>query len=98
MLISAGNDSKLVAQVNQDRQRLLRELVDQVPKLELKVLSSAFLDKGEVIYINPLGLENKKSLRAAEDGFTYFGCKKSIKKQLRQNARVILNHIKLNIK
>jgi hypothetical protein len=30
--------------------------------------------------INAIGLENNKSHRKADDGFTYFGCKKSIKK------------------
>lgn len=30
--------------------------------------------------INTLGLEDGVSLRKANDGFTYFGCKKSIKK------------------
>jgi hypothetical protein len=30
--------------------------------------------------INALGLEDEVSLRKASDGFTYFGCKKSIKK------------------
>jgi hypothetical protein len=31
--------------------------------------------------INALGLENGISLRKVFDGFTYFGCKKSIKNQ-----------------
>jgi len=44
------------------------------------VLSSAFLEKGEILIINPLGLDGGKSLRTIQDGFTYFGCKKSIKK------------------
>jgi hypothetical protein len=43
-------------------------------------LSSAYLEKGEVLTINALGLENGMSLRQAGDGYTYFGCKKSIKK------------------
>jgi hypothetical protein len=43
-------------------------------------LSSAFLEKGEVLVINATGLDNDKSFRKANDGFTYFGCKKSIKK------------------
>jgi hypothetical protein len=30
--------------------------------------------------INALGLEDDMTLRKAYDGFTYFGCKKSIKK------------------
>jgi hypothetical protein len=46
----------------------------------LRVLSSAYLEKGEVIVINALGLEAGVSLRRAYDGFTYFGCKKSIKR------------------
>ena len=44
------------------------------------MLSSAFLEKGEIISINPVGLEGDRSLRKAFDGFSYFGCKKSIKK------------------
>jgi len=46
-------------------------------------LSSAYLEKGLIININTLGLE-ENSLRKVEDGFTYFGCKKSIKKVNRQ--------------
>jgi hypothetical protein len=43
-------------------------------------LSSAYLEKGETLIISTLGLEGEKSLRKTNDGFTYFGCKKSIKK------------------
>ena len=43
-------------------------------------MSSAFLEKGETLIINALGLEGGKSFRNAEDGFTYFGCKKGIYK------------------
>lgn len=43
-------------------------------------MSSAFLEKGEMLLINAIGLENERSLRKGFDGFTYFGCKKSIKK------------------
>jgi hypothetical protein len=38
------------------------------------------LEKGEILTINALGLENGIALRQASDGYTYFGCKKSIKK------------------
>jgi hypothetical protein len=38
------------------------------------------LEKGEILTINALGLENGIALRQAADGYTYFGCKKSIKK------------------
>lgn len=42
------------------------------------MLSSAFLDKGQVLQINPLGLTGElKPFREAYDGITYFGCKKS---------------------
>lgn len=44
------------------------------------MLSSAYLEKGEILVINAMGLEDDKSFRKANDGFTYFGCKKSIKK------------------
>lgn len=50
------------------------------------MLSSAYLEKGEVLIINALGLEEDKSLRKAGDGFTYFGCKKSIKKSTGQRS------------
>ena len=43
------------------------------------MLSSAYLEKGEILHINALGLDQGLSLRKAQDGFTYFGCKKSIK-------------------
>jgi len=47
-------------------------------KLHLRVLSSAFLDKGTVLQMNALGLVGDHSpLRQAYDGITYFGCKKS---------------------
>jgi hypothetical protein len=46
-----------------------------------QVLSSAYLEKGEILMINALGLEDDVSLRETpQDGFTYFGCKKSINK------------------
>lgn len=78
------------AMKQEDRVQKLREVASSAPKLELrvtkfyfllaKVLSSAFLEKGEVLVINALGLEGDKSKREAHDGFTYFGCKKSIKR------------------
>jgi hypothetical protein len=43
-------------------------------------LSSAFLEKGETLIIDPLGLVGGRSKRKDQDGFTYFGCKGSIKK------------------
>lgn len=43
-------------------------------------MSSAFLEKGETLILNTLGLEGERSFRKAFDGFTYFGCKKAIKK------------------
>ncbi|CDW75623.1 UNKNOWN [Stylonychia lemnae] len=64
----------------QNRIDRLSMLVGKAPRLELKVLSSAFLEKGEVLYLNPLGLEENRSLRKVSDGFTYFGCKKAIRK------------------
>ena len=59
-------------------------MVDSSPRLELKVISSAFLEKGDIVVINALGLENFESKRGNLDGFTYFGCKKSIKKLVKQ--------------
>jgi len=49
------------------------------------VLSSAYLEKGEVLLINSLGLDDGKSKRKIFDGFTYFGCKKSIKKMVKSS-------------
>ena len=47
-------------------------------KLHLRVLSSAFLDKGTILQMNALGLAgDNQPLRQAYDGITYFGCKKS---------------------
>lgn len=46
-------------------------------------MSSASLEKGEVLIINTMGLELNKSERKALDGFTYFGCKKSVKKPIK---------------
>lgn len=58
----------------------------KLSNIDLQVLSSAFLEKGEILLINPLGLEGDLSFRKAYDGFTYFGCKKSIKKSIRNQA------------
>jgi hypothetical protein len=44
--------------------------------------------------INALGLEECMSLRKANDGFTYFGCKKSIKKLTTSKAGSTKVHFK----
>ena len=67
---------------NENRLERLHQAAKSGPRLELKVLSSAFLEKGETLILNPLGLENEKSHRKAYDGFTYFGCKKSVVKAM----------------
>ena len=62
--IFASDEKKLqfkAALKKEDRLVRLKEVVDFSPKLELKVLSSAFLEKGEVLVIKALGLENMKS-------------------------------------
>jgi len=64
----------------ENRIEVLKKIAVKGPRLELKVLSSAFLEKGEIININPIGLEGDRSLRKTYDGFTYFGCKKINKK------------------
>jgi hypothetical protein len=46
------------------------------------VLSSAFIEKGTVISINELGLANQQPHRQAFDGVTYFGCKKTITREV----------------
>lgn len=45
------------------------------------MLSSAFLQKGQVITINEHGLSSQEPLRRAYDGITYFGCKRTLPKQ-----------------
>jgi hypothetical protein len=47
-------------------------------RLHLRVISSAFLEKGHIIEINEKGLSNQQPFRQAFDGITYFGCKKSL--------------------
>jgi hypothetical protein len=84
------------AMKQEDRAQKLREVLGSAPRLELrvtkfyltckKVLSSAFLEKGEVLTINVLGLEGDKAKRQAFDGFTYFGCKKSIKRGTKSSS------------
>ena len=61
------------------------------PKLYLQIMSSATLQKGDVIKIDALGLFSHKSPRTqistrntereqdTRDGFVYFGSKKSVK-------------------
>jgi hypothetical protein len=56
----------------------LQQIAGQAPRLQLEVISSAFMDKGGKLYINAMGLEGDVSQRDAKDGYTYFGCKKSI--------------------
>ncbi len=46
------------------------------------MLSSAFLQKGQVISINEHGLASQEPLRKAFDGVTYFGCKKTLPKKV----------------
>jgi len=46
------------------------------------VLSSAFIEKGTLISINELGLLNQQPHRQAFDGVTYFGCKKTITREM----------------
>ena len=48
-------------------------MVDEAPKLHLKVLSSGKL-KNHVLKINAQGLES--SMRPHKDGYVFFGCKK----------------------
>lgn len=64
----------------ENRIEKLKKIKNKAPILELKVLSSAYLEKGETLLISSLGLEGDKSMRKTNDGFTYFGCKKSIQK------------------
>ena len=45
-----------------------------------KVVSSATLQKNMKIVINAQGLANFPALRGAQDGYTFFGRKKNIKK------------------
>jgi len=47
----------------------------------VQVLSSSFLQKGQVITINEHGLASQEPLRRAYDGVTYFGCKRTLAKQ-----------------
>ena len=54
--------------------KLLKEAVQYAPVMRLKVINSGNLPKGTVLVINALGVEN--SLRNAQNGVTYFGCKK----------------------
>ncbi len=61
----------------------LKKVALNAPRLELTVVSSATLDKGQKIIIGPLGLEGEnQSYREGgqSDGITYFGRKKSVKK------------------
>jgi len=46
------------------------------------VLSSAFIEKGTIITINELGLANQQPHRQAFDGVTYFGCKKTVTREV----------------
>ena len=76
--------------VDHSRIKELARVVDSSPKLMLKVLSSGSL-KGQVFKINAQGLEN--SQRAANDGFVYFGCKKSKSKLGNGGKGAIVNDI-----
>ena len=45
------------------------------------MLSSAILEKGQVISLNEHGLTNVEPHRKAYDGVTYFGCKKTLPRE-----------------
>jgi len=60
----------------EDRISLLRKIAPRSPKLELKVVSSAYLAKGALLSIDACGVEGSR--RGQKDGFTYFGCKKNV--------------------
>lgn len=64
---------------NKDYIHQLQEVANKAPRIELTILSSASLAKESIIQINALGLMNGQSLRSAQDGYTFFGCKKNIK-------------------
>ena len=66
----------------------------------MTVQISTTLEKGTPIVINSLGLESHKSLRDQQDGFVYFGCKKSIKNENNDHydeaqAKEVVNDFKL---
>lgn len=58
-------------------------------------MSSAYLEKGEVLTVNALGLEGGITKRAVQDGYTYFGCKKSVKRLTKENTSSPQHQFKL---
>lgn len=71
-----------------DYKEQCKMLSRSAPKLTLtvsyqgnrQILSSATLQKGQQIILNAMGIESEESKRQDPDGYTYFGCKKNIRK------------------
>lgn len=69
----------------------ISKVASQAKRLELTVLSSATLEKGQRIVIGPQGLEGENSSSrdgGQLDGVTYFGRKKSIKKVVNDPSQI----------
>lgn len=62
-----------------EKLKSLDDVVETAPRLEITVLSSANLNKGDAFIINAKGLESETPHRQAYDGVTYFGRKKNVK-------------------
>lgn len=91
--MASGEQNRLGQNVMQAHHSQLREAkrverATNKPKklLNLRVLSSAFLQKGQVIQLNEHGLASQEPLRRAYDGITYFGCKRTLPKKRGANC------------
>ncbi|CDW73785.1 UNKNOWN [Stylonychia lemnae] len=78
------------SEYNFTRVRELAKIVDQAPKLNIKVLSSGPL-KGHILKINAQGLESSE--RSQKDGFVYFGSKKRSGKRDQYKSEIINDFI-----
>ena len=50
----------------------IKKVFSKSPKLNIEILNSMLLKKGEIIQLDPLGMI-KNSLRNERDGYTFFG-------------------------
>lgn len=72
------------------RIRQLANIVDHMPQLNLKILSSGKL-KGHILKLNAQGMLENSSLRDKKDGFVFFGCKKHGSKKIQGVPREVIN-------
>jgi hypothetical protein len=73
------------------RQRQLAKVVDSMPELHLKILSSAGKMKGTTLRINAQGLMENSLRGQKNDGLVFFGCKRHNSRKTAGVERQVVN-------